>query len=123
VFFVGEERVGARIEDGKKSASWPAPTTYSAPLDGATLRANTLDVPAGRLRLTAFEDDSSPRPGWGDLKFAPAKGQSEITPPPGIIRKDERHWIPADVLCLGAAMLVGLGWRRRKSENAVSVTS
>lgn len=123
VFFVGDERVGARIEDGRKTQSWAAPTTYSAPLDGTELSANQMDVPAGRLRLTAFEDDSSPRPGWGDLHFFPVKQQSEITPPPHIIDKDERHWIPADVLSLGASMLVWFVSRRRKKEMAAPATS
>lgn len=121
VFFVGDERVGAIIEDGKKSASWPATITYSAPLDAKRLTERKLDVPAGRLRLTAFEDDSSPRPGWGDLKFAPAKEQSEITPPPRIIHKDERHWIPADVLFFGGGALLlvtGFAWRGRRKLQA-----
>lgn len=122
VFFVGDARVGARVENGRKTQVWPAMTTYSAPLDAKRLTGQKLDVPAGRLRLTAFEDDSSPRPGWGDLHFSPATQQSEITPPPNIIYKDERRWIPADVLALGAALLAGFGWRRRKRP-AMPVTS
>ena len=105
----------------QKREAWDATTSYSAPLDAHVLES-ALDVPPGALRLTAFEDLSSPRPGWGDLKFSRAKEQRSITPPPNIIRKDERVWIPADVLALGVALLVGFRLRRRKGQVSANVT-
>lgn len=116
VFFVGDNRMGARIENEGRSEDWSASTTYSAPLASGVLTGQKLEAPNGSLRLRAFEDDSSPRPGWGDLKFSMAKTQSEITPPPNIIWKDERHWIPGDVLALGAVIIAGFVlWRRKRA--------
>lgn len=120
VFFVGENRMGARIENEGRHENWSASTTYSAPLASRLLTGQKLEAPTGSLRLTAFEDDSSPRPGWGDLKFSMAKTQSEITPPPNIIWKDERHWIPGDVLALCAVMVAGFVlWRRKRKTSHV----
>ena len=123
VFFVGDNRVGARIENEGRSENWLAPTTYSAPLAPRVLTGQKLEVPNGNLRLTAFEDASSPRPGWGDLKFSPSKTQSEITPPPNVIWKDERHWIPGDLLALGAATLTAFVLRRRKRATSLGSTA
>jgi len=114
VFFIGENRVGARIENEGKHADWPAPTTYSAPLASRLLAEQKLEAPEGKLRLTAFEDQSSPRPGWGDLRFSPSKSQSEITPSPNIVWSDERRPVPADVFALGMAILAGFVWKRRR---------
>ena len=111
VFYVGEGRVEGTIETEGKTAKWPASIGYSAPLDAAKLRAHGVDVPSGNLRLTAFEDDSSPRPGWGDLKFAPSNDQSEKTPPPIITLKDERFPLPLDVLVLAGLSCI---WMLRK---------
>ena len=116
VFFVGDGRVEGRIEDGSRVAPWKSAVDYSAPLDAQRLRAQGLAVPSGALRLTAFTDNSSPRPGWGDLKFAPSKDQAEITPPPVIIHEDQRFPLPLDVLAV-----LGIGgvwaWRRRQGQS------
>ncbi len=123
VFYVGETRVEGRIEDGAQSVLWSKAATvgdaeYSAPLQADKLRANGLDVPPGNLRLTAFADQSSPRNGWGDLKFSSSKDQREKTPPPNIIYKDKRVWVPLDVVALAGLGCVWMLRRRTSSKYA-----
>ncbi|RYX82247.1 DUF2330 domain-containing protein [bacterium] len=113
VFFVGDKRVDAQIANQGKSARWPGDLHYSAPLDAQKLKGQGLPLPDGPLRLTAFIDGSSPRPGWGDLNFAPASDQSELTPPPRIIYDDRRVPIPVEFVAIAAICLFAWLIKRR----------
>lgn len=106
VFYIGDNRIQGRIENGRRTAAWPATVEYSAPINAHTMRDKGLSVPNKSLRLTAFLDEQSPRPGWGDLRFDSSSDQTEIAPAPFIVYKDKRWWFPLDVLLLGAFGLV-----------------
>lgn len=106
VFYIGDDRVQGRIENGTKVTSWPATVEYSSPMDARSLRDSGLSISNKPLRLTAFLDDQSPRPGWGDLRFDSSPDQTEIAPAPYIVHKDKRWWFPLDILFLGACSLV-----------------
>lgn len=114
VFYVGSNRVEANIENHRKTAQWPSSMQYSGPLDAKVLLGQGVSAPDGPLRLTTFEDGVSPRPGWGDLKFYPARDQSELVPLPHIIYKDKRWWVPLDVLALLGVCFAGWGARFHK---------
>ncbi len=117
VFYLGDNRVEGRIENGGKTGQWPAKMEYSGRINGAALRSHGLSVPNGALRLTSFEDESAPRPGWGDLRFYAARDQSEKVPAAKVVFKDERWWVPLDVLVLGVVLLTGMG--RLTKRNAI----
>ncbi len=121
VFYVGAERVEGRIENGAKSGEWKSAVDYSAPFDAQRLQAQGLAAPDGQLRLTAFHDYTSPRPGWGDLHFAPSGDQTEITPPPIITYEDKRIPLPLDALALLGAVAVWR-WRRRAARRQTAAT-
>ena len=95
-FFVGTQRVSATIGDGK--TAFPGKTTWSGPFEGAF--APPIKVPSGAW-LTAFEDNSSPRPGVDDLWFDPAPDQTPVKPPPIVIGVVKEIPIPVDLLAVG----------------------
>ncbi|RYX82246.1 DUF2330 domain-containing protein [bacterium] len=116
LFLVGDTRVEGHIENADKKSPWPSQVKYSAPLDAKNLQTSDILLPSEPLHLTAFVDDSAPRPGWGDLKFAPASDQTEITPSPNIIHEDRRVSIPIHLLIIfiiGAAMW--WNWKRDRT--------
>lgn len=116
VFYVGESRVSGSIDNGKRSAQWPGKMEYSAMLQPQKIKVQGMTLPNGPVRLTAFHDFSSPRPGWGDLRFVTSSDQHEKTPPPDIVYEDKQVWIPVDVVALAALVIVcGLRFRLRNS--------
>jgi uncharacterized protein DUF2330 len=116
VFFVGPQRVEARLGDAGRP--WPGSVRYSSEpgqaveaLFGAVLPPGQR--PAGRW-LTELVDESTPRPGTDDLYFVPAGDQSRIEPPP-IVRR-EHVPIPLDLLALALLVvyLIVRGVRRMR---------
>ncbi len=120
VFFVSDSRVDGVIGEG--GPAWPGKTVWAGETDGgvveAELRLGHLPS-AGKQWLTAFEDDSTPRPGTDDVFFAPSAANTPVTPAPVEVIVPRDFPVPLDVV----ALLVGLGvWIskrvRRKGEAA-----
>lgn len=106
VFFVGPERVTGRIGD---TTSWPGQMFWSDRI--RDLEIAGVDV-SGDLRLTAFEDHSSPRPGTDDLFFERDPDQKAVVPPPIVNTEYQSTWVPLDAIIIPAG-LVGWWMRRR----------
>jgi len=94
--FISDARYAATLAN----APWSAPIAWAAPL--ASL-PNELEPHAGAHRFaTVFDDDSFPRNGIDEVYFARDTEQSQIKPPPYIIKDPTKIWIPLDgVIILG----------------------
>jgi len=133
------ERVAGRIGsgegqkgiDGDALPAWSGTTAWSGSLNaGGPYTAASADpraalagfvrlpadrLPTGPLRLTVFDDHSSPRPGLDELYFARAGDQTAISPPPIIEWEDRRVPFPVEVVPLvGVAALVSARRRRER---------
>lgn len=107
VFFIGDQRVAGVLGTQQKRV-WPGVARWSDDLANhldesqrATLAKNLAMKPEqfpAKLRMTSFEDFSSPRPGVEDVYFEASSEQGTMLPPP-IIRWTVR-WIviPLDVI-------------------------
>lgn len=107
IFFISDQRMAGALGVMAKRA-WPGQVKWSDDL------ANHLNESQRRqlfkdlamkpeqfpspLRMTSFEDFSSPRPGFEDVYFEPSFQQETITPPPIIIWQTRTILIPLDVL-------------------------
>ena len=112
VYLVGPGRMEGTIgTDGR----WPGELLYAAPASGIT-GAVASSVPPSAVPpaawLSAFRDDSSPRPGVDDLFFAPAASGDRVLPPPTVI--DERTSLPLPLDVLAVLALGAILWRRRR---------
>jgi hypothetical protein len=113
VFFVGDSRVDGVIGEG--GPAWPGTTVRAGDTDGdaleGTLGLNHLPS-MGKTWLTAFEDDSTPRPGTDDVFFSPSAVSTPVTPPPVVVIVPRKFPVPLDLV----ALLIGAGfwwWSRR----------
>ncbi|HJW95015.1 MAG TPA: DUF2330 domain-containing protein [Thermoanaerobaculia bacterium] len=96
IFFLGPERVTATIG-------------ASTPWQGDLRRSNTPPATLGfptSMRLTAFEDWSSIRPGFDDLFFSRAADQRPFTPPDNTIEDVKTTHLPLDVLAVIAIVAI-----------------
>jgi len=108
VFFLGPERVTGTIGSGTE---WPAELRRSenltAPMHAAIAKATSLPI-SPSLRLTAYEDWLSVRPGMDDLFFNRADDQSPFVPEPKIIETVETTRIPLDVVIVAILALIAV---------------
>lgn len=115
VFLLSSERMTASLGD----KGWDARVPWADVVDEKA-RANLvqhLDVPEtslpGKLWLTTFEDESSPRPGNADVYFSPASEQTPVRPPDVVIRHP--RIIPLELVVLGVlGAVVGLLYGLRR---------
>ena len=70
------------------------------------MRMAGVNLPAP-VRMTAFQDDSSIRPGFDDLFFSRNADQNPFIPPPRIIEDTSRVHVPIDLLVL-AIVVIGV---------------
>jgi hypothetical protein len=90
VFFVSDQRYTGRLGEGP----WLASTLFSAP----------VELPAeygikGK-RTTVFIDETPVRSGHDEVTFVPHTDQSEIKPPPFVIKKPRHILIPMEVFAI-----------------------
>jgi hypothetical protein len=99
--FISDARYAATLVN----APWSAPIAWAAPLPNLP---NDLVQFAGAHKFaTVFDDDSFPRKGIDEVYFARDTEQSEIKPPPFIIKEPTEIWIPLDgVIILGIIVIV-----------------
>jgi Uncharacterized protein conserved in bacteria (DUF2330) len=106
VFVFSSERVQGQLE---RPGGWPGRPTFSKNLpDASALLAGALDSSDSRKSgwLTAFEDESDPRPGVADVFFAKDDDQREFRPPPIVVLDDAPIIIPIELLLL---LVIGVG--------------
>ena len=106
VFFVGPERVTGRIGG---TTPWPGQMFWSDRIRDLELAGVNISPD---LRMTAFEDHSSPRPGTDDLFFERDPDQQTKLPPPIVNKEYRTTWVPLDAI-IAPIVVVGLVWRRR----------
>ena len=107
VFFVGPERVTGTIgADGK----WPGELEWSDAIKDLEVAGVKL---TGNERLSAFADNSSPRPGTDDLFFSRDADQKTVVPPPYVMTHMETTHVPMDVVL---APVVIAGWLIRRRQ-------
>lgn len=115
VWFLGPERVSGTV--GAKP--WSSELRWSSDPGAAWLRdfarRARVELPE-TLRLSAFADYESPRPGTDDLFFSRAADQQPFVPPPEIITTVRWIPVPADVLFVLALGTFFLFRRRRRRE-------
>jgi hypothetical protein len=121
VFFISDQRMVGALGEMEKRA-WPGQTKWSDDLANhldQTQRAQLLKDLAMKpaqlpnpLRMTSFEDYSSPRPGFDDVYFAPAMQQETMTPPPIILSDKRTIVIPLDLIFAGCVLLFFMGRAR-----------
>ena len=104
VFFAGTERVQGVIGN----TVWSANVAWSNPLPEGrrselieTLGLEDQQVPRN-VRLTVFEDPSSPRAGKEEVYFEASPEQSNVVRP-------DRHMVTASIWIPGDVLAVGLG--------------
>ena len=86
VFFVSDQRYTGRLGEGP----WMASTLFSAP----------VELPAtygikGK-RTTVFIDETPVRAGHDEVTFVPHKDQSEVRPPPFVVKRPRHILIPIE---------------------------
>lgn len=117
VFFVSDQRVQGMVG----ASPWAARSPWSNSLDenrrSQLLKSLALEDSKSSppMRLTVFEDWSSPRAGGDEVHFTPSSDQSNITPPDRVLRST--IWIPGDIVVIGiifAVMMTILIRRGRK---------
>jgi hypothetical protein len=109
IYLIADARYEGEIGKG---GAWPASTVWSGPLENKDRESllRLLRLPAttasGSLRLTEFEDRSSPRPGVADLTFGAGSNQSTVK------RTAPGEFSLAGVLetLAWVAMILGAGW-------------
>ena len=116
VWFLGPERVSGTVG----ATPWSSELLWSSDPGAAWLRdfeqRARLELPDA-LRLSAFADYESPRPGVDDLFFARAADQHPFVPAPEVITSVQGIPVPLDVvgvLALGAFFFVRRSRRRRE---------
>ncbi|HEY6138553.1 MAG TPA: DUF2330 domain-containing protein [Thermoanaerobaculia bacterium] len=115
IWVLGDERVTGTI--GEKTF-WPGILRRSDPLpdalrgDVARLAKLTLAAP---VRMTAFIDQSSIRPGTDELYFGRSAVQSGYVEPPRIVEHIERTRIPLDLIVLALIAIAVVWWLIRRA--------
>jgi hypothetical protein len=111
VWVLGAERVVGRIGDG--STFWPAVLRRSDALPEAlrndVARIAKLALPAA-VRMTAFIDQSTVRPGTDDLFFVRSVVQSAYVEPPYVDETIDKTHIPLDVAAFVLAVVALVIW-------------
>lgn len=114
VFFIAEARYGAALADG---TPWPGKPSYARALKpGALERFIDPGLLTSASYLTAFVDESSPRPGHADLLFTPDPG-GDVVPEATVRIREVPLPIPLELVIL-AAGVGGLLYRRRRRSRA-----
>jgi hypothetical protein len=119
VYVLGDIRFDGALGAGK---AWAGHAVWSKPIEkralAELLRLAGLPILAGGggLRLTRFEDFSSPRPGADDVFFSPAASQERLGPPADTPRQGGRNgWALGWALTGGAVPLAAFAlWRLRR---------
>jgi len=111
VWFIGPERVTGVIGD---STVWPTflhrSQKLGKPLADEVSRLSAMPI-APSMRMSAFLDQSSIRPGNDDLFFARDADQSDVIPAPSVVETVHATLIPVEVVVL-AAVVIFFGVRR-----------
>jgi hypothetical protein len=122
VFFVSDQRVQGMVG----ASPWAARSPWSNSLDenrpsqlmkSLAMEDSKSSTP---MRLTVFEDWSSPRAGGDEVYFTPSSDQSNIVPPDRVLRST--IWIPIDIVVIGIifAIMVTIMIRKGRRGHAVS---
>ena len=117
VWFLGPERVSGAVG---ANGHWPGVLVWSDALVDAF--RNDLAKSAGvalapSVRLSAYVDTSSIRPGGGELFFARDAVQSAYIPPPHVVEEVEKTRIPADLTAaLAVIALIYVTRRKRRGK-------
>jgi hypothetical protein len=114
IFYLGSERSEAAIGTNGK---WPGITKWAAEVDGAAIPEPSFGL-RSKVWLTAFDDESSPRPGTDELFFAPAAIRTPMIPVV-VVNEGERFPIPLDVV-LGLGGAIVWFWSRRNRRLAAT---
>jgi hypothetical protein len=110
VFFIGNQRMEGKLDDAKQT--WPGRAAWANALDADRRleMEKRLGEKAGRLPagawLTVFDDSSYPRPGTGEVFFAPAASQSPLARPPIIRYQYVERIHPVALIILGVVIAV-----------------
>jgi len=118
VFFVGDQRVQGMVG----ASPWAARSPWSNSLDenrrsqlmkSLAMEDSKSSTP---MRLTVFEDWSSPRAGGDEVYFTPSADQSNIVPPDRVLRST--IWIPIDIVVIGIIFAIMVTILIRKGRKA-----
>jgi hypothetical protein len=113
VWFLGPERVSGTVG----GVAWSSELLWSSDPGAAWLRdfegRARVELPDA-LRLSAFADSTSPRPGTDDLFFDRAADQRAFVPPPEVITSVQPIPVPLDVVGMLALVAFYLFRRRRR---------
>ncbi len=105
VWFVSPTRSEGSIGTGRP---WHAAVKFSRKHEGLqTLLAGAVptDAPTVGAWLTHFVDVLSPRPGIDEVYFAPIASTTEVVPPPIVVPRERRVFVPVDLVVLAGAGL------------------
>ena len=118
VFFVSDQRVQGMVG----TSPWAARSPWSNSLDEnrRSQLITSLDMEDSKssapMRLTVFEDWSSPRAGGDEVYFTPSSDQSNIVPPDRVLRST--IWIPIDTVVIGIIFAIMVTILIRKGRKA-----
>ncbi len=105
VFFVSDQRYTGRLGE----RPWMASTLYSAPV---TLPA---EYGVAGKRTTVFIDETAVRSGHDEVTFVPHTDQSEVKPPPFIVKKKRYILVPLEgFLVIGVIAFIVIRRRVRR---------
>lgn len=104
VFFISDQRYTGRLGEGP----WLASTLFSAPV---TFRP---ELGLAGKRTTVFIDEAPVRSGHDEVTFVPHTDQSEVRPPPFVIKKKQNIIIPVEAFLVGGIVAILLIRRRLK---------
>jgi hypothetical protein len=106
VWFIGPERVTGHVGE----QPWNGQMFWSESIKDRDVAGVAVDP---KWRMTAFEDLSTPRPGFDDLYFERDRDQRERVPPPIVETEMHVTHVPADVVA-APFLVAGLVWWRRR---------
>lgn len=102
VFFLSDQRYTGRLGAGP----WLASTLFSAPV------ALPAELGLVGKRVTVFIDEAPVRAGHDEVTFVPHTDQSEVRPPPFVVKKKRHVLVPVEAFVL-VAVVAFLVIRRR----------
>jgi len=108
VFFVSDQRYTGRLGD----APWLASTLYSAPVE------LPREFGITGKRTTVFIDEAPVRAGHDEVTFVPHTDQSEVRPPPFIVKRKRHILVPLEAFAL-LGIIVILVVRKRMKRTAL----
>lgn len=111
VHVLSDQRMSAKTN----GAPWSASTTWAGEIQ---LPQDLRALAAGNVYDTTFFDASSPRVGTDEVTFAPSDDQSEVHPPPHVVRVPHLVRLPIELFVLGGGLLGVLAYallRRKKA--------